>query len=568
MIPFTIVGLRFDHLSPPEQAVFAFEEGRLSDACVKIKKQTQSRSVMLLGTCDRIELWCEEPRTSLVEPLLRGLSLSPLAWAKEVYTIKAQESLMHCFSLACGLLSPLFGEDQIISQIQQAFNRSVQVGCASSMLAYLVREVVTTAKQVQTTVDLQIVDQSVAEYVHTFLAPYAGQQILVLGSSALSRSVASYLAERGFVIWMTFRDTDKVDLLLPPKVHAIAYDQRFSYLPRCFVVISATKGMEYTIRKDQVQGPHLYLDLAPVRDIDPGIDGVIRIEDLAIPLVQREQQTSKALAIIEIACRKVDQYIAYRSAVPELQNLAIDAANDLVYRLQAPLKALGEEKAVLGPSIYETARKAFSHYLYAQKKAQSMYCHLDLTKSLENGQSSYAGDPPVVLSAFHTLEREGWRLTHLQFGSHAGTHMDSPAHMLEQGLSLDEFPVSRFFATAYVLDCTHLGTISIEALSAIPSGCDAVLFFTKGGSYLDEEAAAYLVERGIQIVGFDTANCDRDGDLSFPIHHIILGGGALILENLVNLERILHRSVQLTALPLFFTHADGAPARVVATYEV
>ena len=567
MIPFTIVGLRFDRLPPCEQAVFAFEEERLSDACVKIKKQTKSRSAMLLATCDRIELWCEEPRTSLVEPLLRGLSLSPLAWAKETYTITAQESLLHCFSLACGLLSPLFGEDQIISQILQAFSRSVQVGCASSLLAYLVREVVTTAKQVQTTVNLQVVDQSVAEHVHTFLAPYKGQQVLVLGSSALSRSVSSYLAERGFVIWMTFRDTEKVDLLLPPKVHAIAYEERLSYLDRCFVVISATKGMEYTLRKDQVKGSHLYLDLAPVRDIDPAIGGVIRIEDLAIPLPEQNREKSKALAIIETGCRKIKRYVAYQAAVPELQNLAIDAANDLVYRLQAPLKALGEERATLGQNIYETARKAFSHYLYVQKKAESSRCHLDLSKPLESGQSGYAGDPPVVLSAFHTLEREGWRLSQLQFGSHAGTHMDSPAHLLKEGLYLDEIPVSRFFATAYVLDCTCIGAITIDSLSVIPSGCDAVLFSTKDLAYLEEDAAAYLVERGIRIFGFDTANCDRDGDLSFPIHHIILGGGALILENLANLGHILHRTVQLTALPLFFTHADGAPARVVATYE-
>jgi glutamyl-tRNA reductase len=567
VIALSIVGLRFDHLPPSKQALFAFEDGRLSEACVKIKKQTQSKSVLLLATCDRIELWCEQPRTGTVEPLLRSLSLSPLTWTSQTYSISSQESLLHCMSLACGLLSPLFGEDQIISQVQQAYTRSVGVGCASSLLSYLVREVITTAKQVQSKVDLQIVDESVAERVYSLVSAYEKQPVLVIGSSALARSVASFLARRDFIVYMTIRDTEKADLLVPPKVESVAYEKRLSYLSRCHVVISATKGMEYTLTKEQVEGTHLYIDLAPVRDIDPDIEGVVRIEDLDIDLPGRGRETQKALGIIETACAKTEHYLHFRSAVPELQSLAVDAANDLVYRLQAPLKQALAENTDLAQVIHETARKAFSHYLYAQKKEQAKRMHLDLSMPLENGQAGYSGDPAVVIAPFHTLEREGWRLTKLQFGSHAATHMDSPAHLLPEGAALDEIPVSRFFATACVLDCSEDCDITVEKVSCIDSDCDAVLLYTKGKSYLTQEAAAYLVERGVRMFGFDTGNCDRDGDLDFPIHHTILGSNALILENLVNLEHILHRTVQLTALPLSYKHADGSPARVVATYE-
>lgn len=567
MIPFTIVGLRFDHLGPEVQELFSFEESRLREACEKIKKQTQGKSVLLLATCDRIELWCEQPKTDAVEALLRSLSLPPLAWMHETYSISSNSFLMHCFSLASGLESPLFGEDQIISQLQQAYERSLSAGCASSLLSYVVREAVTTAKQVQTQVDLQIVDHSIAEGVLSLMDYSDRQPVLVIGSSALARSVASYLVQHGFVVYMTIRDEQKADFIVPPKVAAIPYEQRFSYLSLCRVVISATKGMEYTLTKDQVAGTHLFIDLAPVRDIDPRIEGVVRMEDLAVELVEREREKQKALHLIESACDKVERYIQYRSTVGELQSLAVDAANDLVYRLQTPLKKLGEGNQGFAQTIHETARKAFVHTLYSHNKSQAKRCHLDLSKPLESGQIGYAGDPAVVISPFHTMEKEGWRLTHLQFGSHSATHMDSPAHVLPNGMYLDEIPVSRFFATAYVLDCSQGFGITIEMVSSVEPDCDAILFYTKGKSYLTGETTRYLLERGIRMFGFDAANCDRDGDLSLPIHHAILGSNALIVENLVNLEQILHKTVQLTALPLSFVHADGSPARVVATYE-
>ncbi len=450
MIPLTIVGLRFDHLGPDVQAQFSFEESRLREACVKIKKQTQGKSVLLLATCDRIELWCEQPKSETIEPLLRSLSLPPLAWMHETYSISTDALLMHCFSLACGLESPLFGEDQIISQLQQAYERSLSAGCASSLLSYVVREVVTVAKQVQTRFDLQVVDQSIAEGVLSLIAGHESQPVLVIGSSALARSVASHLVQHGFVVYMTIRDEQKADYIVPPKVVAVPYEKRFSYLSLCHVVISATKGMEYTLRKDQVEGAHLLIDLAQVRDIDPLIEGVFCMEDLAVELPEREREKQKALHLIEAACEKVEQYILYRSTVGELQSLAVDAANDLVYRLQAPLKKFGEGSGDFARIVHETARKAFSHSLYAQKKSQAKRCHLDLSKPLENGQIGYDGDPTVVISPFHTMEKEGWRLTHLQFGSHSATHMDSPAHVLPNGMYLDEIPVSRFFATACV----------------------------------------------------------------------------------------------------------------------
>jgi glutamyl-tRNA reductase len=257
-------------------------------------------------------------------------------------------------------------------------------------------------------------------------------------------------------------------------------------------------------------------------------------------------------------------YLTYRHQVKAVQRMADQAANDLIFRLN-DLLASQDLHLDFRRTLFETARKAFSHQLYQERKREATMHHYDLSKRLESGQASYAGDPDTILEQVHTIEREGWNLTRLSLGSHTGTHMDSPAHLLKTGKTLDQYPVSRFIALAFVMDCRNLGTMQPEDLPDLDPSCDAVLFYTAGSAQLSVACANSLLSRGVRLFGFDTPNCDRSGDLSFPIHHALFAKDALIIENLVNLEAIVSTKVQLTCLPLFFKDADGAPTRVIAT---
>jgi kynurenine formamidase len=48
------------------------------------------------------------------------------------------------------------------------------------------------------------------------------------------------------------------------------------------------------------------------------------------------------------------------------------------------------------------------------------------------------------------------------------------------------------------------------------------------------------------------------------VHKILLGGGVIVVEGLVNLEKISEEKVTLIAMPLKISGGDGAPARVLA----
>ena len=52
----------------------------------------------------------------------------------------------------------------------------------------------------------------------------------------------------------------------------------------------------------------------------------------------------------------------------------------------------------------------------------------------------WPGDPAVSLETVCTAETDGCRITRLTLGSHTGTHLDAPRHVLPGGSSLDELP--------------------------------------------------------------------------------------------------------------------------------
>ena len=79
---------------------------------------------------------------------------------------------------------------------------------------------------------------------------------------------------------------------------------------------------------------------------------------------------------------------------------------------------------------------------------------------------------------------------------------------------------------------------------------------------LTQDAARYLVSRGIRMLGMDTPTPSRDW---FEVHHILLAKDAeiVIVEALANLDRVPDR-IEFIGFPLNFTGRDGSPIRAVA----
>ena len=211
---------------------------------------------------------------------------------------------------------------------------------------------------------------------------------------------------------------------------------------------------------------------------------------------------------------------------------------------------------------------------------------IDLTHTITPDTFVYPGSPRPAFSHTRTLTDNGARETLLQIGSHTGTHMDAPRHILPEGCGLDQLPPSQFCGRAAVIDVSHLGAGAVITADFLRQQngylrtADFALFYTgwekKWGTDAyyedafpvpDECATKYLVSCGLKGVGTDALSVDTLRNQDFPAHKTLLNGGLVIIESLCLKKVAGRKDLMFFALPLKFENADGAPVRAIAEFR-
>ena len=210
---------------------------------------------------------------------------------------------------------------------------------------------------------------------------------------------------------------------------------------------------------------------------------------------------------------------------------------------------------------------------------------LDLSRPVEQGMPVYPGDPAPRVEVCACHEEQGWGANTLFMGEHAGTHLDAPFHLFPRGQTVEQIPLERLTGQAQALDVSHRwpgGIITAEDLAGLAlSSRDALLLRTGAEGCADfeaalahspglsERAARALVEVGVRLVGTDAASIDLATAAALPAHRALLGAGVPVVENLINLQRLLQlsagRRFDLHTFPLRITGGSGSPVRAVAT---
>ncbi|HHX65453.1 MAG TPA: cyclase family protein [Chloroflexi bacterium] len=201
--------------------------------------------------------------------------------------------------------------------------------------------------------------------------------------------------------------------------------------------------------------------------------------------------------------------------------------------------------------------------------------YYDVTRPLRDGMMVWPGDPPVSVERVASADTDGAAVSRLTLSSHAGTHVDAPAHVLSGGLTVDAIPADVLLGPAYVVQIAgtgHVTAADLEAL-ALPDDCARLLIGTRNSASADlsafesytaltADAARWLVARGLWLVGVDGPSVDSFEEGASPVHHILLGAGVTVVEGL-DLSGVPSGRYDLFCLPVRLAYGDGAPARVL-----
>ena len=210
---------------------------------------------------------------------------------------------------------------------------------------------------------------------------------------------------------------------------------------------------------------------------------------------------------------------------------------------------------------------------------------IDLTHSITNDMTVYPGGPKPQNKIVSNVTDNGYKETEIHIRSHNGTHIDSPNHVFEDGISLDKIDVINFVGTAALIDCSSLeegGIITYDFIEKNKEAIDNsefIVFRTDWSKYwntdkylgnypvISDDVVDFILTSNKKGIAFDTISVDPIDASVLAKHHRILENNILIFENLTNLDLIDSDTFVFCALPLKFENSDGAPIRAIAMLD-
>lgn len=210
---------------------------------------------------------------------------------------------------------------------------------------------------------------------------------------------------------------------------------------------------------------------------------------------------------------------------------------------------------------------------------------IDLSHTVFDGLVTYKGLPAPVICDYLSREQskalyeEGteFQIGRIEMVTNTGTYIDCPFHRFADGKDLSEIGLDQLVELdAITIDAVGQTSVGKEYFTGLEIRNKAVLVHTgwaqhwntpryfEGHPYLTGEAAGYLKECGVALVGIDSHNIDNTTGKSRPVHTTLLGAGILIVEHLCHLDQLPASGYVFNAAPPKFKGAGTFPVRAYA----
>lgn len=212
---------------------------------------------------------------------------------------------------------------------------------------------------------------------------------------------------------------------------------------------------------------------------------------------------------------------------------------------------------------------------------------IDLSYTLTTDMLVYPGVERPVFQWTKRANSEDANVTKITMIAHTGTHVDAPKHFLDNVPCIDDIPLDRLFGTARLFRYTqelHGQEITLDDVRSTGFDLDdSMIFVMETGIQRYAETRQYnelyptpakdlsewLISKKIKAYMTDATSIDPVQTPGSEEHHLILGAGIPIVENLRNLDQLpANTPFVIGAFPLKLQGRDGSPCRAMALPDV
>jgi kynurenine formamidase len=212
---------------------------------------------------------------------------------------------------------------------------------------------------------------------------------------------------------------------------------------------------------------------------------------------------------------------------------------------------------------------------------------IELSHTIEHGLVTYKGLPAPIVCDYLSREQSKaiyeagtqFQIGKIEMVTNTGTYLDCPFHRYEHGKDLSEVGLEAFtdldgiviradYRQGLAVDVAHFQAKELRGRAVlVHTGWDVhwnTEVYYENHPYLTADAANYLQQCGVKLVGIDATNIDNTQGKTRPVHTTLLGHEILIVEHLCNLGRLPDEGFTFTATPPKFKGLGTFPVRAFA----
>jgi len=367
-----IIAVGLGHRTAPVEIreKFTFAAGRLAEALKELRETKSVLECVIVGTCNRTELYAVVDRQYLCGHFVRGFLEKWFGVPREdfnpyLYMYEDRKAVEHLFRVTSGLDSMVIGETQILGQVKDAFLLAQETGTTGTLFNTLFKQAVTFAKRAhsETSIGENPVSVSYAavELGKRIFGSFAQKTVLIVGAGKMSELTAKHLHAGGATRILVVNRTMERALDLAGKFRGEAYPmERLSdALVEADIIISSTGSEGYVLTKKMVQStiPHrksrplFMVDIAVPRDLDPAIGELSNvflydIDDLESivesNLTERRAEAEKIEGMIASEIGQFEHWLRTLGVTPVIK--ALQEKSNRIYEetMESMLKKLPE----------------------------------------------------------------------------------------------------------------------------------------------------------------------------------------------------------------------------------
>jgi glutamyl-tRNA reductase len=268
------------------------KHSELADRARLLKSRGQLNEIVLLSTCNRVEIYTvtERPTTD-IKSLIQLLSSEPRKLDDQIYVHEDAAAVRHLLRVTAGLDSMVLGETEITGQIKNAYEIARAAGLTGRVLNRLFQRAFQATKEIRTRTGIGRGTVSIKSTAVELIGKtdLSQQSIMVLGAGEMAENCARLLLKKGAQsIFISNRSFDRAfDLAIRYGAKAVCFCDCLFGMRDVDVVIAATSSSETLLNRADVenvmkargQRPLLLIDLSVPRNI---VSAVVSVDNVSL----------------------------------------------------------------------------------------------------------------------------------------------------------------------------------------------------------------------------------------------------------------------------------------------